>query len=59
MTTRFLLLMFSLFTALNTNADVFKVGRAIPDVELVKAGEIVKLKDQVKGKTMVHVFASW
>ncbi len=40
-------------------ADVLKVGRALPEVSLLSDGKLVQLKSQVKGKTMVHIFASW
>lgn len=39
--------------------DAFEVGQVLPEVNLVKDGRVVDLRGEVKGKTMVHVFASW
>jgi len=55
----FLLGIVGLIFSSSINGDVLKVGRTLPDVKLVLDGELVDLKGQVKGKTMMHIFASW
>lgn len=40
-------------------ADVFKVGRELPRVDLFDKEGLVDLRSQVKGKTLLHIFASW
>ncbi len=57
---RFLLLVaLVLMMPATASADVLRVGRALPNVSLVSDGKLVNLKTQIKGKTLVHIFASW
>jgi len=49
----------SLILSIHSKADVLQVGRHVPDVRLQDKEKLLTLQSQIKGKTLVHVFASW